>query len=206
MSDPEDTPLARWSRRKLRARAKPASAPPDAAAQAVPEPETDVPEAESEAEALARLGLPDPDTLRMGDDFSAFMARAVPEALRRRALRRLWLSNPVLANLDGLNDYDGDFTDSGLDGGVLRTAYQAGKGYLRQITQERSDDDAADAASPAPSAARTAAMAAQSPEAGETPASAVPSYTESAREAQAGPEPAPLPRPHRMRFDFSGQA
>ena len=38
----------------------------------------------------------------MGDDFSGFMARNVPDHLRRRALRKLWVSNPVLANLDGL--------------------------------------------------------------------------------------------------------
>jgi hypothetical protein len=37
------------------------------------------------------------------------MREGVPEALRNRALRKLWLSDPVLANLDGLNDYDEDF-------------------------------------------------------------------------------------------------
>lgn len=31
--------------------------------------------------------LPDPDTLVQGDDFSVFMAKAVPDRIRRRALR-----------------------------------------------------------------------------------------------------------------------
>ena len=29
--------------------------------------------------------------------------------MTRAALRKLWLSDPVFANLDGLNDYDEDF-------------------------------------------------------------------------------------------------
>ena len=58
-------------------------------------------EDKSDAEILAQFGLKDPDTLEAGDDFSAFLQSAVPERLRRRALRRLWLSNPLLANLDG---------------------------------------------------------------------------------------------------------
>ncbi|MFU8777406.1 MAG: DUF3306 domain-containing protein, partial [Roseovarius sp.] len=55
----------------------------------------------TDAELCEELGLPDPDDLQMGDDFRAFLDKAVPERLRRRALRRLWVSNPVLANLDG---------------------------------------------------------------------------------------------------------
>lgn len=207
MSDPQDTPLSRWSRRKLRARAEPAAAPPEAAplAPTPPDPEPDAAAPETEAEALERLGLQDPDDLKMGDDFSVFMARAVPEALRRRALRRLWLSNPVLANLDGLNDYDGDFTDSGLAGGVLRTAYTAGKGYLRQITEEGSDGDAAHAASPEPPAEPAQAAGAHAPEVPETPAYAETPAVETAPAAQDSPAPDLPARPRRMRFDFSGQ-
>jgi hypothetical protein len=33
----------------------------------------------------------------------------VPEELKNLALKKLWLSDPVLANVDGLNDYDDDF-------------------------------------------------------------------------------------------------
>lgn len=205
MSDPDDTPLARWSRRKLRASAAPDAAPAETVGEPAAEAGPELPEGETEADALERLGLPDPDTLKMGDDFSVFMARAVPEVLRRRALRRLWLSNPVLANLDGLNDYDDDFTDSGLDGGVLRTAYRAGKGYLRQITEERSDGDAAHAALPDPSAGSEEDAAAQLPKVEETSASDAPPATETTRTVQGEVAPAPQSRPRRMQFDFSGQ-
>ncbi len=85
----------------------------------------------TEAEVLEALGLPDPDSLVKGDDFAAFMKAAVPAALRRRALRRLWLTDPVLANLDGLNDYEQDFTDAATVVPNLKTAYRVGKGMLR---------------------------------------------------------------------------
>lgn len=122
--------LGRWSERKLKARAEPDQEPavedaPDAGLPAEPG------EPKSEAEVLEELGLPDPDTLVKGDDFSLFMKKAVPSALRNRALRRLWLTDPVLANLDGLNDYEQDFTAAATVVPNLKTAYRVGLGYLR---------------------------------------------------------------------------
>ena len=55
------------------------------------------------------------------------------QSLRRRAMRQLWRLNPVLANLDGLNDYDGDFTNAATDAPGVKTAYQVGKGLLRHV-------------------------------------------------------------------------
>ncbi len=89
-------------------------------------------EEKSDEEVLAELDLPDPDSLEKGDDFSAFMAKAVPERLRRRALRRLWLSNPVLANLDELLDYGEDFTDAATVIADMQSVYQVGKGMVRE--------------------------------------------------------------------------
>ncbi|MHA3977173.1 DUF3306 domain-containing protein [Halovulum sp. GXIMD14794] len=87
----------------------------------------------SDEQLLEKLDLPDPDTLEPGDDFTAFLRDVVPEHLRRRALRRLWRSNPVLANLDGLNDYDGDYTNAATDAPGLKTAYRVGKGLLKHV-------------------------------------------------------------------------
>lgn len=86
-----------------------------------------------DAEILAELGLPDPDLMQRGDDFAAFMNQAVPERLRRRALRRLWRSDPVLANLDGLNNYDTDFRHSDIPGIAVKTTYEVGKGFARTV-------------------------------------------------------------------------
>ncbi len=52
----------------------------------------------------------DPETT----DFSRFLKEDVPERLQRAALRRLWSSDETFANLDGLNDYDEDFTPAGI--------------------------------------------------------------------------------------------
>ncbi|WP_299818113.1 DUF3306 domain-containing protein [uncultured Jannaschia sp.] len=96
-----------------------------------------------DAEILARLNLPDPDGVVSGDDVSVFLRRIVPQHIRNRALRALWRSNPVLANLDGLNDYDGDFTGDGLNGAPLRTSYEVGRGlaaHVRKLAQADSDE------------------------------------------------------------------
>ncbi len=70
------------------------------------------------------------DALDYNSDFQQFMGKGVPEAIQRKALRKLWQSNPLLANIDGLNDYDEDFTDAALAVDAIKTAYKVGRGYL----------------------------------------------------------------------------
>ena len=89
----------------------------------------------TDEEILAALDLPDPDTLQMGDDFKAFMSRAVPEHLRKKALRQLWRSNPVLACVDGLNDYDEDYLTGSFGNDPIKTTYQVGKGLLAHVLE-----------------------------------------------------------------------
>ncbi|WP_299784617.1 DUF3306 domain-containing protein [uncultured Marivita sp.] len=130
-----------WSRRKARVEAEQAEE-----ARRAEEVETRAAqqqlEEKTDAEILEEFGLPDPDSLEPGQDIAGFMHKAVPERLRRRAMRQLWKLNPVLANLDGLNDYDGDFTNAATDAPGVKTAYQVGKGLLRHVQaleeQERS--------------------------------------------------------------------
>ena len=151
--------LFRWSRRKRGAE----SASEEVEPAPVPEvPPVEVPDEEGEAELLARLGLKHPDEMGSGDDFAAFLKAAVPQHLKTMALRRLWRSNPALACLDGLNDYDGDYTGTGVPAGGLKTSYEVGRGLLRRIA-DVVDDQVADAPTEA-----TAASA--SGEAGETAA------------------------------------
>lgn len=89
----------------------------------------------SDEELLAHFNLPNPDTLKIGDDFSAFMSKAIPDRLRRRALRILWRTNPVLANVDMLVDYGEDFTDKATVVENMQTAYQVGKGMLKHVEE-----------------------------------------------------------------------
>ncbi|MCR9255227.1 MAG: DUF3306 domain-containing protein [Alphaproteobacteria bacterium] len=129
-----DTATDFWSRRKARVRAE-AEAEVAARAAEAQKKEVAALEEKTDEEILAELELPDPDTLQQGDDFSAFMKQAVPERLRRRALRRLWLSNSALANLDGLLDYGEDFTDAATVVENLQTAYQVGKGMMEHVAK-----------------------------------------------------------------------
>lgn len=55
--------------------------------------------------------LPDIESLDSSSDYTAFLKDKVPERLRKMALQKLWRSDPVFANLDGLNDYDEDFNN-----------------------------------------------------------------------------------------------
>ena len=198
MSEPGDF----WSRRKAAVEAEKRAgdaARDDAEAEA----ERRALEDRPDEEVLAELNLPDPDSLGEGDDFAAFMAKAVPERLRRRALRRLWLSNPVLANLDQLVDYGEDFTDAATVMADLQTVYRVGKGMV-------SDEDLAEAAAAEdeapPEAAEDededdAAPPAEEPEEGDGPAEIAaeapqPGEDEEVAEARVA---------RRMRFAFADE-
>ena len=78
---------------------------------------------------LTEADLPSIDGLTAQSDYTVFLKNNVPEALRKAALRKLWVSDPVLANLDGLNDYDDDYTivtAMTMDD----TSYKIGRGML----------------------------------------------------------------------------
>lgn len=104
---------------------------------------------------LTEADLPSIDGLTAQSDYTVFLQKNVPETLRKAALRKLWGSDPVLANLDGLNDYDDDYTvvtAMTMDD----TLYRVGRGLLDDVstlelppnaTLARSDDpgDAVDA-------------------------------------------------------------
>ncbi len=91
----------------------------------------------SDTELLEKYALPDPDTMKSGDNFSVFMKEAVPDRLRRRALRVLWGSNPILANLDELVDYGEDFTDAATVVANMQTIYKVGKGSAWKFKEEQ---------------------------------------------------------------------
>ncbi len=155
----------------------------------------------SDGEILAKLNLPDPDSLRRGDDFTAFMADAVPEHLRRRALRRLWVSDPVLANLDNLVEYGEDYTDGATVVEALQTAYEVGKGMVARLNAAVPAPPAAD---PPAAIAEMPALAVECQEAAPLPALQQEQETQAEEEL---PEPTALPPGRRrMRFTFAEPA
>ena len=120
-----------WDRRRAAVKAEQAAEQQAAVAQAEAEHQATLAE-KTDEDLLAELDLPDPDTMKSGDDFSAFMARAIPEHLRRRALRKLWVSDPALACLDDLVDYADDYTQASAVTNFT-TSYEVGKGLRRHI-------------------------------------------------------------------------
>jgi len=130
---PDEPFLQRWARRKAEAAAPVADSE-------VPDVETasvdDAPPVpartgdEDDASAIDLSTLSDIDSLDETSDFSIFMQDGVPDALRTRALNRLWRLDPTFGHVDGLLDYAEDFTGTGLVAEAVNTVYKVGKGML----------------------------------------------------------------------------
>lgn len=145
--DREEGVLGRWARVKAEAHNETLDEPAVAPDEPVAGPqEPDSEEAalevlrERDPELAERISGIDIDKLVYEDDFSIFMNKKVPEFLRRRALSKLWLLNPILANVDGLNDYDDDFTLATSALREFKSAYIPGKGYLFPEDDEVEED------------------------------------------------------------------
>jgi len=130
--------LSRWSRRKQASQAVVESGQ-EAEIEAV-----DVAELEAEQARLAAeieeaevnrsaAEAVDLDQVEYGFDFSIFLKRGVPDPLRKKALQKFFNSNPVLANLDGLNDYDEDFNNPLHM--VYKSTWDVARGFLTQSEQ-----------------------------------------------------------------------
>ena len=74
--------------------------------------------------------LPDIDTLNKDSDFSLFMRKGTPEHLKKLALRKLFNSDPAFSVLDGLNDYDEDYSMIGMVAEAVSTRYKPGRGMV----------------------------------------------------------------------------
>lgn len=160
-------------------------------------------EEKTDEDFLAELDLPEPELMDTTEQVKTLLNSAVPQRLKKRAMRRLWRLNPVLANLDGLNDYDDDYTDAATVVENLKTGYQVGKGMLKALQWEspkpviRVEDDAEDDLPEAAADDVAVAFAEDqpAPEPQEQPAVA---------QANLDDDPSdPLPAPvRRMRFRF----
>ncbi len=123
--------LSRWSQRKLASRD--AENRPDATPEML---DTEhIPDLAQEKEKQQNRDVAeavDLQNLDKDSDFSLFMKDGVPDALRRKAYRLLWKTDPILANIDGLNDYDDDFADTTLIMKSFQSAWDINKGYKQE--------------------------------------------------------------------------
>jgi hypothetical protein len=163
--------LSRWSERKRAVEAEAAqdTAKPrdDAGALAAAEAGQDALPAGDDGK-IDPAELPDIDSLDASSDFTVFLKDGVPDALRRRALRKLWRLDPVFGHLDGLNDYDLDYTNAGTIVEGMKTIYQVGKGMVLG-DEEEAEKPEEQAAAGEPEEAPGKAAAPAEPDPAETP-------------------------------------
>ena len=166
-------PLRRWSRRKREAvcekeaadaaRGRDTSRAPSEAVRDAREPAGAVPApAAVEEKDLTDEDMPPIDSLDENSDYSGFLSPGVSEGLRRRALRKLFMS-AVFNVRDGLDDYDEDFTNFEALGDVvtsdMRHQAEAEAERARRARADtgredlREDDSGRDSAGPTAGAA-----------------------------------------------------
>ena len=85
--------------------------------------------------------LPNIDTLNKDSDFSLFMREGTPEHLKKIALRKLFNSDPAFSVLDGLNDYDEDYSMIGMVTEAVSTRYKPGRGMVDSEDEKNSDEE-----------------------------------------------------------------
>ncbi len=144
--DPESF-LQRWARLKAERARNEKTAPASAA---VPEAQ---PKTDSESRPAAPEDLPSIDELTGDSDFTQFLKEGVPEELKRLALRKLWRTDPVFANLDGLVEYGEDFGAPFRNPGPVTTLFRIGRGMPGPGELETAKAEGAaqpDTAEPAP--------------------------------------------------------
>ena len=142
-TEPEEGFYARWSRRKRRARGSvdvvdnetvPRESGPDARAEV------------EEPPPLTDADMPPLESLHADSDFSGFMSPGVSEELRNKALRKLFLSAQFNV-VDGLDDYDDDFTMFEALGDIvtsdMRHQHEMAEQRAREAAQREANDAAA---------------------------------------------------------------
>ena len=133
MAEDKEGFLSRWSKRKQAQLSNP-DIDPDEETPAVDlveidEEQLEAERTEAEENRLAAESV-DLEKVEYGFDFSIFMKRGVPDLLRKKALQKFFNSNPVLANLVGLNDYDDDYNNPLHM--VYKSSWDVGRGFLTE--------------------------------------------------------------------------
>lgn len=133
MAEDKEGFLARWSKRKRAQLSNPDVDPDDELPATelveIDEEQLEAERSEAESNRLAAEAI-DLEKVEYGFDFSIFMKRGVPDLLRKKALQKFFNSNPVLANLDGLNDYDEDYNNPLHM--VYKSSWDVGRGFLTE--------------------------------------------------------------------------
>ena len=135
--------VARWSRRKIEEKepSKDTKSEVSKLEESAPL-DADSTRDEGDEEKTNVDDLPDVETLNESSDYTPFLKDGVPEKLKRMALRKLWKSNPIFGFIDGLDDYDEDYSAIGIVAQEIFTNYKPGKGMVDPDETEEEIDEA----------------------------------------------------------------
>lgn len=139
MADRDEGFLSRWSRLKQEERDQKSVAAPEESRQdeVLPVSPAAAPDADPPAEVEdPNADLPPIESLEKDSDYTAFLRPGVAPELRKQALAKLWRSDPVFANLDGLLEYGEDFSLPFKNRAAVATLYQVGKGMMEAVLTE----------------------------------------------------------------------
>jgi hypothetical protein len=148
--------LGRWSRLK---RAQTKTVPPVAPVEPAPAPHlpAEPDKADPPKPAIRAEDLPPIDGLTMKSDISAFLQDGVPEELKNLALRKIWASDPFLANPDPLDIHNLDYSMPVLTEAV-KTVYQVGRGIVLPEDEKPADVKPTESEAPSAPAATVSAV------------------------------------------------
>ena len=154
MADEDEGFLSRWSKRKTDIRSGKSEEVEQQTASLAPEldPHVDtdgnettsvISDDDIQPEMLEESDFEDVDfdELDKSSDYTRFIKANVPAAIQKRALRKLWASDSVFEVLDGMNDYDEDFTGDGLAGKIFKTAHKVGRGFMTDEDDVPAEDE-----------------------------------------------------------------
>lgn len=194
--------LSRWSRRKAEVREAEARAAEKSAVTETAKPQK--PDAEPEIDLSA---LPPVESLTAESDYTVFLAKGVPEALRTTALRKLWLTDPSVRDYRPLVEYNWDFNAPGYgellsSDDVQKFVTQVMSGHPREEKRPVdpvNEDDAKTAASqepqPSPPAPDSLLAAVDSePEPDQVADAVAPAIPVRIEKSALEPSPEPIPR------------
>ena len=134
--------VARWSRRKIEEKEPSKDTKSEVSKLEESSPlDADSTRDEGDEENTNVDDLPDVETLNESSDYTPFLKDGVPEKLKRMALRKLWKSNPAFGFIDGLDDYDEDYSAIGMVAQEIFTNYKPGKGMVDPDETEEEIDE-----------------------------------------------------------------
>jgi hypothetical protein len=144
-------------------------------------------------ETIDPATLPPLESLGPDSDYTVFLKKGVPEALRIAALRKAWMSDPFIRDFRGPAEYALDYTTVEFD---LRPTDDVAKMLDRIFPPKAPEPDLAAPAQPAPAEAKPEPKPAAPPEALRLPQKEAVPPAPAAPESNAEAQPASARRKH----------